>query len=146
MPRECPGITGLECAARCVPARGIGGDYYDWVRLADSETAFMLADVSGKGIAAALLVAHLQGLLRSKLAAGIQHPLDLVAEVSGQFFECSPAAQYATLFFARYDAVTRTLRYINAAHQPALLLRSDESVHRLGATGLPLGIFPDWTG
>jgi sigma-B regulation protein RsbU (phosphoserine phosphatase) len=145
LPRTEPRVEGLDFAARCVPARGVGGDYYDWFELGQAQTGFLLADVSGKGIGAALLMAHLQGAVRTRLSMGYSDAIMLLEAVNRQFWESSPPEQYATLFFARYDPRECRLYYVNAGHQPALVVRRNGCVERLGSTALALGMFAQWT-
>ena len=145
LPRTKPRVEGLEFAARCVPARGVGGDYYDWFGLGRQQTGFLLADVSGKGIGAALLMAHLQAAFRTRLSMGYSDTVTLLESVNAQFWESSPPEQYATLFFARYEPREHRLHYVNAGHQPALVVHRNGCVERLGSTALALGMFAQWT-
>lgn len=101
LPHTGPTVPGLEYAARCVPALGIGGDYYDWFDLGGDQIGFVLADVSGKGMAAALLMANLQAAFRTRLSIGYSDAPALITAVNRQFWQSSPPEHYATLFFAR---------------------------------------------
>jgi serine phosphatase RsbU (regulator of sigma subunit) len=105
----------------------------------------LLADVSGKGVAAALLTANLQASFRSQLELGMKLPKALLASVNKLFYESTPAEYFATLFFAEYRDQTRELRYINCGHPAALLVRAAGVVEHLEATALPIGIFASWT-
>lgn len=145
LPRSGPSIAGLDYAARCVPARGIGGDYYDWFDLGGGQLGFVLADVSGKGMAAALLMAHLHAAFRTRLSIGYSDAPSLVAGVNRQFWEASPPEHYATLFFARYDPHGCKLHYVNAGHLPGLVIRQSGEVERLEATSMPVGVFTSWS-
>jgi sigma-B regulation protein RsbU (phosphoserine phosphatase) len=145
LPKTGPEIQRLDYAARCVPARGIGGDYYDWFDLGGGQFGFLLADVSGKGMAAALLMAHLHAAFRTRLSIGYTDAPALVAAVNRQFWESSPPEHYATLFFARYDSNACQLHYVNAGHLPGLVIRKDGEVERLEATSMPVGVFTSWS-
>jgi serine phosphatase RsbU (regulator of sigma subunit) len=132
-----------------VQARTIGGDYYDFLDMGPGEVGFVLADVAGKGIAAALLMASLQGTLHSQHNS--QHsdgPLDisqLLASVNRNFYNHTAEDRYATLFFGLYHDATRTMHYVNCGHNPPILLRKGGEVERLGATATVLGLFSDWS-
>ncbi|MBC7927779.1 MAG: SpoIIE family protein phosphatase [Bryobacteraceae bacterium] len=141
LPRTGPKISGLEYAGRCVPARGVGGDYFDWFDLGSGQIGFVLADVSGKGIGAALLMANLHGALRTLLSVGFSGGPQLVEAVNRQFWESSPPEQYATLLFARFDPRFCRLSYVNAGHAPGMVLHSDGSRETLEPTGMPVGLF-----
>jgi phosphoserine phosphatase RsbU/P len=145
LPHSGPSIPGLDYAARCVPARGIGGDYYDWFDLGAGQIGFVLADVSGKGIAAALLMAHLHAAFRTRLSIGYSDAPSLIAAVNRQFWEASPPEHYATLFFARYDPHACRLHYVNAGHLAGLVIRQTGEVERLEATSMPVGVFSAWS-
>jgi phosphoserine phosphatase RsbU/P len=143
-PQKLRPMAGLDYCARCAPARAVGGDYYDFFDLSPEVIGFLLADVSGKGIAAALLMANLQGCFRSQAAAAMDNPSSLLCLVNRLFFDSTPPEQYATLFFGEYDANTRRLRYVNCGHPAPVLVRSDGTIERLGATATVLGSFRRW--
>jgi serine phosphatase RsbU (regulator of sigma subunit) len=107
-----------------------------------------LADVAGKGIAAALLMASLQGSLHSQYnslhSAGSKDISQLLASVNRHFYKHTAEDRYATLFFGRYNDATRTLHYVNCGHNPPILLRKGGEVERLSATATVLGLFSDW--
>ena len=141
-PRGFPSMAGLDCAGECRPALGVGGDYYDVLALGPGRVGLALGDVSGKGISAALLMARLQALLRSHAPL---HPLDppaVLAAVNRFMCESSDGARYATLFYGVFDAATGELAYVNAGHNPPLLLR-EGAVERLTEGGLVVGLLPD---
>lgn len=144
LPRDGPAIPALDYAGRCDAARAVGGDYYDWFDLGGDQTGFVLADVSGKGIGAAMLMAHLHAAFHTRVSMGCSDAPALVAGVNRQFYESSPVEQYATLFFARYDRHRSALHYVNAGHPAALVRRSDGSVERLESTSMPVGVFRSW--
>lgn len=139
LPRGAPAIAGLELAGVCLPAVGVGGDAYDFVPLADDRVAVVVADVAGKGIPAALLMAGLQASVRS-LAPYLDPPGRIAALLNDRMQRPGPTARYATLFFALIDGRERTLRYTNCGHVPPLHLNA-RGVHRLDAGGRPLGLF-----
>src|SRR4029077_276370 len=143
-PQTLPPLATLEYSGVCIQARQVGGDYYDFIGLGQSRLGFVIADISGKGIAAALLMANLQANLRSLCAIARQQPDHLLRSVNQLFCENTTDGAFATLFFAEYDDSVRLLRYANCGHLPALLLRDDDSVTRLGATATVLGIFKKW--
>jgi sigma-B regulation protein RsbU (phosphoserine phosphatase) len=144
LPRHGPAVQSLDYEGRCVPARAVGGDYYDWFELGGGQTGFLLADVSGKGIGAAMLMAHLHAAFHTRVSMGFSGAASLIAGVNRQFYESTPAEQYATLFFACYDGPTGRLRYVNAGHPAGLVRRVDGTVDRLVSTSLPIGVFPRW--
>ncbi|HEY4815838.1 MAG TPA: SpoIIE family protein phosphatase [Candidatus Acidoferrum sp.] len=143
-PQTRPPLGTLEYAGVCIQARQVGGDYYDFLNLGQNRVGFVIADISGKGIAAALLMANLQANLRSLCAIAQQQPDHLLRSVNRLFCENTTDGAYATLFFAEYDDSSRLLRYANCGHLPALLLRQDDTIARLDATATVLGIFKKW--
>jgi phosphoserine phosphatase RsbU/P len=145
-PAAAPSGGALECAARCCQASEVGGDYYDFLDLGGGRTGMVLADVSGKGIAAAILMAHLRASFRSQPATAFDHPAALLAGVHRLFWESTPAEQYATLVYAEYDENTGQLRYVNCGHLPPVLLRAGGEVERLPATSSVFGLLPEWSG
>jgi serine phosphatase RsbU (regulator of sigma subunit) len=122
----------------------VGGDYYDFLKLGKEQVAFVIGDISGKGIAAALLMANLQANLRSQSASALDQPQRLLRSVNQLFYENTADSAYATLFFAEYDDTGQRLRYANCGHLSALLLRNDNSLERLDSTGTVLGLFEEW--
>jgi sigma-B regulation protein RsbU (phosphoserine phosphatase) len=145
LPTSGPPVAGLDYSARCMPARGIGGDYYDWFPLGSGQIGFVLADVSGKGMGAALLMAHLHAAFHTRLSMGFADTPSLLSGLNRQFWESSPPEQYATLFFARYDSAKCRMTYVNAGHQAGLVVRSTGEVEHLESTALPVGAFPVWS-
>jgi phosphoserine phosphatase RsbU/P len=144
LPQHALALKTVAFGGRCLPAQEIGGDYYDFLDLGPGRLGVLLADVSGKGVAAALLTANLQASFRSQLELGMKHPRALLASVNKLFHESTPAEYFATMFFAEYRDQTRELRYINCGHPAALLIRASGAVERLEATALPIGIFAAW--
>jgi serine phosphatase RsbU (regulator of sigma subunit) len=134
----------LEYAGVCIQAREVGGDYYDFLSLGRDRVGFALADVSGKGIAAALMMANLQASLRTQSAMAWDEPQRFLQLVSNVFYENTAENAYASLFFGAYDDDARLLRYANCGHLCALLLRSDGQLERLDSTCTVVGLFKDW--
>jgi len=141
LPRQCPEIATLECSAGCTPAGVVGGDYFDFIALAPHLTGIAVGDVSGKGVASALLMASLQGTLRSLAASYGSHIRELMVETNGRLFGAIPANKYASLFYGVYCDERRALAYANAGHNPPFLLRTTGAVDRLAAGGPVLGLF-----
>jgi len=143
-PQVHPAIRGLDYAGHCYSARAVGGDYYDFLELGEDRLGLVIADISGKGIAAALLMANLQANLRSQCAIWLEEPDRLLQGVNRLFCQNTPEGAFATLFFADYQMASGRLRYVNCGHLPALVLRGDETIDRLEATGTILGAFRKW--
>ncbi len=144
LPRTAPRIPGLEIFGNCVPARGIGGDSFDWFELTDGRCGFMLADVSGKGIGAALLMANLHGALRTRLSMGLSSIPQLLAELNYQFWSSSLPEHYATVLFGVYDPHRCRLSYVSAGHPAVLVSRSSGKREWLASSTTPLGLFRNW--
>ena len=142
-PQERPSIPGVELAGVCRPAREVGGDYYDFFALADDALGLAIGDVSGKGIPASLLMASLQASLRGQTLAGAASIDRLMANVNSLVFAASSANRYATFFYAQYRPDRRLLTYVNAGHNPPVLLRRHSTVMRLEAGGPPVGLLPE---
>jgi phosphoserine phosphatase RsbU/P len=142
-PQSMPALGSLDYAGVCVPARAVGGDYYDFLRLGPDRLGLVVGDVMGKGIAAALLMANLQANLRSQVAVTPDEPGRLLQTVNQLFCESSPDSAFASLFFADYHDATGALRYVNCGHLSALVLRRDGTLERLPCTAPVLGIFPE---
>jgi serine phosphatase RsbU (regulator of sigma subunit) len=143
-PQKRPVVEALDYAGVCIQARQVGGDYYDFLDLGPKRLGLVIGDVVGKGIAAALLMANLQANMRSQCAIAFDRPQDALRAVNRLFCENTPDGGFATLFFAEYEQATGRLRYVNCGHLCALLLRGDDSLERLDATGTVLGLFQDW--
>jgi serine phosphatase RsbU (regulator of sigma subunit) len=123
-PQKLPAMKTLEYTGACIQARKVGGDYYDFLELRPGRLALVLADIAGKGVSGALLMANLQANLRSQYAMAVDDLPRLLASVNRLFYESTDDASYATLFFADYDDSSRKLRYANCGHLPPLLLRA----------------------
>lgn len=152
-PRVQPNLATLEYAGVCSQARHVGGDYYDFLDLGRERLGLVVGDVSGKGIAAALLMANLQAHLRNLCATywsrpftplSLEQPQRFLTAVNRVFRENSSENAYATLFFAEYDNKTQHLRFANCGHPSAILLRSNGGIERLDSTCTVLGLFTAW--
>jgi serine phosphatase RsbU (regulator of sigma subunit) len=143
-PQSQPVMKTLEYAGACQQARAVGGDYYDFLHLGGGRLGLVIGDISGKGIAAALLMANLQANLRSQCAIVFDQPQLLLQSVNRLFCENTSDSAFATLFFAEYDDAMRRLRYVNCGHLPALILRPDNTLEHLHATATVLGMFKTW--
>src|SRR6266852_6380496 len=143
-PQTFPPLKTLDYAGVCIQARQVGGDYYDFLNLGPERLGLVLGDISGKGIAGALLMANLQANLRSQCIVGLDDPRRLLRSVNQLFYDNTADSSYATLFFAEYDDQARRLRYVNCGHLSGLLLRGDNTLDRLDSTCTVLGLFKEW--
>jgi phosphoserine phosphatase RsbU/P len=142
-PQRLPSISGLSLAGMCRPALGVGGDYYDLIELEDGRLGIAIGDVSGKGISAALLMASLRASLRGMTLDAPSDLARMMQKVNHLVYEASASNRYATFFFATYNPATFELRYVNAGHNPPMLIRSGNAdVERLEAGGLVVGLLP----
>src|SRR5271157_641878 len=144
LPQQAPSLKTLDCAGECIQTRAVGGDYYDFLDFGSGRLGLVLADISGKGISGALLMANLQANLRSQYATALEDLPRLLRSVNHLFYKNTENNNYATTFFAVYDDENRLLRYVNCGHNPPVLLRADGRVERLGATATVLGLFEEW--
>jgi sigma-B regulation protein RsbU (phosphoserine phosphatase) len=144
LPQQSPPLATLEYAGACIQARVVGGDYYDFLDLGAGRVGFVLADISGKGISAALLMASLQASLRSLYSGAEQDLPRFLRTVNHLFVGNTETTHYATVFFGIYDDVSRKLRYANCGHNPPFLLRAGGEVERLEATAMVLGLLEPW--
>jgi serine phosphatase RsbU (regulator of sigma subunit) len=143
-PQHQPLLRTLVYAGACHPARSVGGDFYDFLDLGSRKLGLVLADIAGKGMGAALLMANLQAVLRSQCATAWEQPEQFLRSVNRLLYENTADGDYATLFFALYDDDTRKLRYSNCGHPPALLLSGGDGLQRLEATCTVVGLFEKW--
>jgi serine phosphatase RsbU (regulator of sigma subunit) len=144
LPNRLPSLRTLDYAGACLQARVVGGDYYDFLELGGGQVGLILADIAGKGIAGALLMANLQANLRSQSSLAREDLRGLLRRVNGLLRESIAAERFATLFFGCYEDGTRRLRYVNCGHNPPIVLRSGGGVERLSATATILGSFESW--
>ena len=145
-PHERPPLRSLRYSGICRAARGVGGDFYDFLPLTGDRLGLALADIAGKGLPAALLMASLQALLRSHAPTYSADLGALGAELNRHLVETSDGARFASLFFGVYDDRSRELRYLNAGHLPPIIVRSNggttPAIRHLDTGGMVLGIFP----
>jgi sigma-B regulation protein RsbU (phosphoserine phosphatase) len=145
-PRKLPEIPGLQIHAICKAARSVSGDYYDFIQLTPTHIAIAIADISGKGISAALLMASLQAALRSQVLVSGSEKMstaELVSRLNLHMVRNTADDRFATFFVAVYDCETRLLRYTNAGHLPAFLICKDVALN-LEEGGMVLGIMEDY--
>ena len=145
-PSTLPSVPGVEIEAICKAARSVSGDYYDFIQLSPTHVAIAIADISGKGISAALLMASLQAALRSQMLTDGTERLctaELVARLNKHLVRNTGDDRFATFFIAVYDSATRTLRYTNAGHLPSFLVCHGKS-ERLDKGGMVLGVLEDY--
>ncbi|MGC2636397.1 MAG: SpoIIE family protein phosphatase [Acidobacteriaceae bacterium] len=140
-PQEMPVLPGATVAGHCRPALGVGGDYYDVLALEDGRVGLAIGDVSGKGIAAALLMASLRASLRGVTLDSPRDFANLMHKVNRLVYEASASNRYATFFFAAFDPNTRRLECVNAGHNPPVVLRNGKVI-RLEADGPVVGLLP----
>ncbi len=142
LPKEVPIVAGYELAGWNRPARHIGGDYFDFLELeGGTRLGLVVGDVSGKGVPAALLVSTLHSSLRL-LAERISICPELFARLNKHILDSSAPNKFITLFVAELDLERGELAYVNAGHNPGLVLRARGGIEQLGSGGLPLGLLP----
>jgi serine phosphatase RsbU (regulator of sigma subunit) len=132
------GLTEIKGVS--VPAREVGGDFFNYFETPGGQIALLVGDVSGKGVGAALLMANIQASLRTRLALG-QDLSALAREVDQDIEANSPGPVYATLFVGILDPATRQLRYVNAGHHPQYVLHREGTLEKMTSTGLPVGLY-----
>ena len=142
---QAPGTASdcLDYSARCRQFRALGGDCYNFIPLKNDRLALVVGDASGKGLAAALMIASVQSSLRTAAMFTGEALATLLTIVNLQAYASSLADRYATVFYGVFDRATRTLRYVNAGHTPPIVLRRDGSIDTLETGGAPVGMFPD---
>src|SRR5262249_30216355 len=141
LPREPLRAGFAEVAGISIPAREVGGDFFNYFLLPGDEAAVLVGDVSGKGVAAALLMANLQAKLRGELALA-RELAPLAARLDVEIHDTTPEATYLTLFLAVLDGALPRLRYVNAGHNAPYLVRAGGGLEALESTGRPLGLLP----
>lgn len=132
-----------DYAACCRQMRALGGDCYDFSCQADGQLTMLVGDASGKGVAAALMMASIQAALRTAAVFTGNDLASLMRVVNAQACASSLAGRYATFFYGVLDPAARTLRYVNAGHNPPAVLHPDGSIDWLEPSGAPVGLFPD---
>jgi serine phosphatase RsbU (regulator of sigma subunit) len=148
-PEKSPETAAIQLAGLCLPARGVGGDYYDFLELGNHQIGIALADVAGKGIAAALIMSIVQASLRSLAGSNGSSLGDLAAKMNRLLHRSTGTSSYATFFYAQFDEDKRRLRYVNAGHNPPMLLRAvgglaasePATIEELSAGGTIIGMF-----
>jgi serine phosphatase RsbU (regulator of sigma subunit) len=144
LPQTSPVLKTLDVAGKCIQTRAVGGDYYDFLEFGAGKVGLVLADISGKGMSAALLMANLQASLRGQYALALEGLPRLLRSVNYLFYKNTEVSHYATAFFSIYDDRQRTLHYVNCGHNAPIVVRASGAVERLEATATVLGLFEDW--
>ncbi|MFH1312193.1 MAG: SpoIIE family protein phosphatase [Candidatus Eisenbacteria bacterium] len=139
LPKTFPKIPGLKTEAMNLPSKHVGGDYYDIISLCEDEVALVIADVSGKGVPAALLMASLQSSLRAEAAAG-RPPSEVISVLNKEIFEHTAGGTFVTIFYGVMNLETETLTYCNAGQTPPVILGMDLETRLLDTTHLVIGI------
>ena len=142
LPASDPQLEGFDICAYNFSTEEVSGDYYDWVRIYDDQIGIVIADVSGKGVPAALLMAFLRASLRAAIHIGYAPHISM-AKVNYLLWESIERNQFVTAFYAVLDASNKTLAYTNAGHNPPLLMDADGRARFIERGGLPLGMFRD---
>ncbi len=142
LPKAPPVVPGYDIAGKSVSAQNVGGDYFDFLPFRDGRLGLCLADVSGKGISASLLMANVQATVRGQAAAGSSAALCLQRS-NEQLYQSTDTDKYVTLFYAVLDIAKRELQYSNAGHNPPLLIKADNQPMLLTVGGPVLGILPE---
>ena len=144
LPKGLPSLPGMEVAAVCRPAKELAGDYYDIRTITSERVLLCIGDVAGKGTAAALVMANLQAAVKA-LADQDLTPIELCRRVNRVLCGNCEEGRFVTFFCGVMDTSDRTLRYVNAGHNPPIVARPNGSMLRLGDGGPVLGEFPDWS-
>lgn len=143
LPRLPIKINGVLINGKTLPAKIVGGDFYDIVALSDGEVAFWVGDISGKGMPAALLMANIQGVLRSRTLMD-KNIVDCMSNVNVSMCENSEDDKYATIFYARLNMATARLSFVSAGHNNPILLRKSGELEIFKTEDIPIGIYPDY--
>jgi serine phosphatase RsbU (regulator of sigma subunit) len=142
LPKSLPPLEGYDVLANLEPCFEVGGDLYFAQPLEDGKYAFLVGDVTGKGLGAALLVSHIMSLTRFMLSEGWE-PASLVEQLSRQTFLCTDFVRFATFFLGYLDPATGHIQYVNAGHNPPYLVRQNGEVEECPTCGLPVGMMED---
>jgi len=143
LPDSVPEIAGIELVAKNIPALEVGGDFYDFIPVAKDQWGLVIADVSGKGVPAALFMALSRTLIRASTLVNAD-PAQSIGHANRMIYEDARSNMFVTLFYAILDARTMTLNYVNAGHNPPLLLQgTSSSVRLLKAKGIALGVIDE---
>jgi CHASE2 domain-containing sensor protein len=141
LPAAPPQIAELDVFGINIPAKEVGGDYYDWLPMTDGSLAVVVGDVSGKGVSSSLLMSHLHASLHAEVR-GVVNPKAIIEAMNLSFCSAIETGRFATFFLCVIDYVQGRLTYCNAGHDPVVLVLSGK-VERLEPSGMPLGIFED---
>jgi sigma-B regulation protein RsbU (phosphoserine phosphatase) len=148
LPQELPVVVGLDFAGYCRPQQNVGGDYYDFIHLADACLGIAVGDVSGKGMGASLMMATLRASLRTQTMRPVSGPAEILQLMNQLVYDGSSSNQYATFFYAQYNAESGRLVYVNGGHNAPIICRRNGGSHeilRLEKGGTVLGLFPTVT-
>jgi sigma-B regulation protein RsbU (phosphoserine phosphatase) len=142
-----PGATieALSYSGRCRQVRALGGDFYGVQQLSQNLLALAVGDASGKSLAAALMISSVQSSLRTAASFAGSDAVAVVRAVNSQVYASFLADRFATLFYGVFDGTTRLLRYVNAGHNPPIIIRLGRAMIELETGGVPVGIFPRWS-
>jgi len=143
LPKRLPEVVGYEVAAMTQPLQFVGGDYYSVVRISERHTAFCIADVAGKGLPAALLMASMQAALKPLIYQRLA-PREVCHRLNRILCDLTPVGKFISFFYAVLDEIDSRLTYSNAGHNPPLLIRADGTSTELKAAGAVMGQFPHW--
>lgn len=143
LPKDIPQVAGFEVAGSWEPARIVGGDYFDVIKLSPSKLGICIADVVGKSVSAALLMANVQATVRA-FASASASPAWLCGRVNSVLCNNIATGKFVTLFYGVLDAKRRVLQYANAGHPAPIVLHASGHVERLDTSGAVLGVFPEW--
>lgn len=142
LPKSNPAIAGWDVVGKSLPSKTVGGDYFDIIELSQNEYLFIIADISGKGIPAALLMSNLQASIRTLISLNVSLQ-ELVKRVNKLLYNNTTHDKFATMFVAKLNKANSTFEYINAGHNPPFYIKSDGSVQELSEGCLLLGVVDD---
>jgi sigma-B regulation protein RsbU (phosphoserine phosphatase) len=142
LPKAPPEVPGFDIAGKSVSAQNVGGDYFDFLEFRDGRLGLCLADVSGKGISASLLMANVQATVRGQSVLG-NSAAQCLHNSNLQLYQSTDTDKYVTLFYGVLDAAKRELQYSNAGHNPPLLFKTNSEPSLLSVGGPVLGILPE---
>jgi sigma-B regulation protein RsbU (phosphoserine phosphatase) len=142
-PKTMPSINGYDFAGKSIPARIVGGDYYDFILINDHQLAVCLGDVSGKGLPASLIMANLQATMRGQLLSDCS-PKNCMIHSNTLLYRSTSADKFVTFFYALLDTANHQLIYSNAGHDNPILMTKDGNIEKLATGGIVLGIMDDY--
>lgn len=142
LPKTIPDVIGFEMAGISIPSQQVGGDYFDFIALPDGGILIAIADVSGKGMSAALLMANVQATLRALSPLGLSLK-EMISRINNIIFKNTSSDRFITFFFGILDPITKSFKYLNAGHNPPFLIKKDGSFGTLTEGGIILGIFEE---